>query len=496
MIHSFLKLKDASCMIFTGVILGLLCACAGQEVKPVDIPQSANPQEMITQLENDLALGREKQLNVLAPSWFVRAETSLENAKGLMEGKAAGEQILKEIALARAQLNKAVELGDLARGVIPEAIKNRNLARAAGATALGKDYEAAETRFLELTSDIEKENLDAARRRQPAVAAEFADLELRAIKVQTIGEVRRLIEMAEEKKYPAIAPRSYAEARQKLVEADLFITENRYQKERMQAMANEALFAARRLHGVAEQSLAVQDMDPEQVTLSTEEMLHRISRKLGTPDMRDNAFERQLENIIASIDAMQSELAFMSEKIQAQEISIQRMEKEMAALETTNRKEQAELERLMMEKRMDQKFFEVKKMFDAREAEVYRKENQLIVRLKAMQFPVGKSVVLPANYGLLTKVQQAIRTFGQPDVIIGGHTDSTGSDELNEHLSQQRADAVREYLVASGVLPYEKIVSVGYGSMRPIASNATEAGRAMNRRIDVTITPELQAPSE
>ena len=97
---------------------------------------------------------------------------------------------------------------------------------------------------------------------------------------------------------------------------------------------------------------------------------------------------------------------------------------------------------------------------------------------------------MPENYTLLTKVQQAIRSFGEPDVIIGGHTDSTGSEQLNEHLSQQRAEAVREYMVANEILPFEKIIAVGYGSQRPIASNATESGRALNRRIDITITPE------
>ena len=49
---------------------------------------------------------------------------------------------------------------------------------------------------------------------------------------------------------------------------------------------------------------------------------------------------------------------------------------------------------------------------------------------------------------------------------------------------------MRQYFVANGTLPYEKIIAVGYGSMRPLASNATESGRAMNRRIDVIIAPE------
>ena len=51
--------------------------------------------------------------------------------------------------------------------------------------------------------------------------------------------------------------------------------------------------------------------------------------------------------------------------------------------------------------------------------------------------------------------------------------------------------AVKKYFVANGTLPYDKIIAVGYGSMRPVASNATEKGRAINRRIDVIITPEF-----
>jgi len=113
----------------------------------------------------------------------------------------------------------------------------------------------------------------------------------------------------------------------------------------------------------------------------------------------------------------------------------------------------------------------------------------LVIRLKAVQFPVGKHFIMPSNYALLSKVQRAIRTFGEPNVIIEGHTDSTGSDELNEHLSQQRAEAVRAYFVANGTLTDQRIAAVGYGSKRPLASNATEIGRAINRRIDLIIVP-------
>jgi outer membrane protein OmpA-like peptidoglycan-associated protein len=146
-------------------------------------------------------------------------------------------------------------------------------------------------------------------------------------------------------------------------------------------------------------------------------------------------------------------------------------------------------ERLAAEKEFNQKFSQIQNYFNSNEAEVYKQGSQLVIRLKAIQFPVGKDIIMPNNYELLSIVQKSIRTFGEPDVVIEGHTDSTGSDEVNEHLSQQRAEAVQQYLVANRTLPYDRIVAVGYGSMRPLASNETAEGRAINRRIDVIVKP-------
>jgi outer membrane protein OmpA-like peptidoglycan-associated protein len=89
----------------------------------------------------------------------------------------------------------------------------------------------------------------------------------------------------------------------------------------------------------------------------------------------------------------------------------------------------------------------------------------------------------------MSKVQKAIQTFGQPLVTVEGHTDSIGSTEVNQRLSLERAEAVRAYLVANQTLPASRISASGYGPDRPLASNATPEGRAVNRRIDVLITP-------
>ncbi|MBW1673406.1 MAG: OmpA family protein [Deltaproteobacteria bacterium] len=84
------------------------------------------------------------------------------------------------------------------------------------------------------------------------------------------------------------------------------------------------------------------------------------------------------------------------------------------------------------------------------------------------------------------------RKLSSKDIRTEGHTDSTGSDEQNERLSQGRADAVREYLVANGTIPYGRISAIGYGSQQPLASNKTAGGRAINRRIDVLIMAQFE----
>ena len=469
----------------------LLIACAGHQLEVKPISKSENPQQLINQLDNDIAMARKNQLNVLAPTWFGKADFSLDEAKKSFEKGDQLSKILESIATGRAQLDRAKEIAKISRTTLPNAIKARNLARKAGATNLEKDYANAEESFLGLTRAIEDNNLNFAQRNQAKIVERFRILELRAIKVQTIGEVRRLIKDAEKKRLRKIAPQSFAAAEKKLYQADTFITRNPYQKEKMHQLAAEALFMARRLHVIAGQSEKIESMEPEQIALWTERIMYKASQKLDAPDMRDQPFDKQLENILATVSAQHADRDFMIENSKKQQVDIKKLRQRIANLEGQTQKEQQEKERLLSEKRFNKKLSSVQDFFQPQEAEVYKKQNQVIIRLKAMNFPIGKSVIMPANYALLSKVQHAIRTFGEPDVIIGGHTDSTGSEELNEHLSQQRADAVRQYFVANGTLPYEKIIAVGYGSMRPVASNATEKGRAINRRIDVIITPEI-----
>jgi OOP family OmpA-OmpF porin len=473
----------------------LITACAGTPGSPgadLNMVNDQNPVEMVNRLGGHMADARKNQVNVLSPTWYAKAEGSYLEAKDDLEKGKELSDIRKYVNQAETQLQKAEGMAKISRTTLVELIEARNKARVAGATDLGKDYAAAENRFLNLTRAIENNDLRYAQNNQKTLANVFRQLEIRSIKEKTIGEVRTLIDQAEKSGAKKITPTSFALAQEKLKEADEFITENPYDKDSMKKKADEALFMAKRLHPIMDQSRKIKPMPPEQVALWMEEILHKMTRKLSAPDMRDQDFEVQVENILGSIGTLQSDHDFMMSKVNSQQEQMDLLNQRIGLLDKQTRRGQAEKERLAAEKQFNQRYNEVQTFFDSDEAEVYKQENQLVIRLKAIKFPVGQSVLMPGTYTLLTKVQRAIRTFGEPRVVVEGHTDSTGSDEVNEYLSQQRAEAVMEYLIANKTLPSNRIMAVGYGSVRPLASNKTSEGRAINRRIDVVITPTVK----
>ena len=457
-----------------------LSACAGTTLKMESVAASEKPVEQVSRLDKDIGNARNNQLNVLAPTWFGKAEASLNQAKKGLEDEDELAEVLKNIAYGQAHLQRAKEAGNLVRTELTDVIKSRGLARAAGATNFGEDYAEAEEQFFKLTRAIEKNDLRWARKNKEKVIRTFNELELRAIK-GILDEVRKLIKEGEKSGAKKIAPKTLKIARDKLHDVDAFISQHRYQKEEIHKQSNEALFQARRLLQVIQQSKKIKRMKPEQITLWFEGMLHKTASKLSAPDMRDQAFETQVESILSSVTALVEDNKFMVRKLKTQQADLEHMQTQIASKES-----------LVAEKRFQQLFSEVQTYFSPNEAEVYKQGNRLVIRLKAIRFPVGKDYIMPGNYSMLNKVQRAIRTFGEPEVVIEGHTDSTGSRALNEHLSQRRAEAVREYFVANGTLTRDAISAIGYGSEQPLVSNKTAKGRAINRRIDILITPRLQ----
>lgn len=102
-------------------------------------------------------------------------------------------------------------------------------------------------------------------------------------------------------------------------------------------------------------------------------------------------------------------------------------------------------------------------------------------------FATGSSKLLAKSYKSLKDVAQILKDNPSYKVAIDGHTDNTGKDELNQKLSDKRANAVKDYLKNAGV-DESRMTATGYGESKPIADNKTAAGRAKNRRVEMNLT--------
>jgi outer membrane protein OmpA-like peptidoglycan-associated protein len=122
------------------------------------------------------------------------------------------------------------------------------------------------------------------------------------------------------------------------------------------------------------------------------------------------------------------------------------------------------------------------------EAEVVRDGDKVFVALPSgILFDTGKDTLKQDAKDSLSKAAVTLKS-SETLIIVQGHTDSTGSDAINQPLSERRADRVRDFLVANGV-PAARLSAVGYGSSRPVAANDSEANRALNRRVQLEISP-------
>ncbi|HCB2271069.1 TPA: OmpA family protein [Citrobacter koseri] len=117
-----------------------------------------------------------------------------------------------------------------------------------------------------------------------------------------------------------------------------------------------------------------------------------------------------------------------------------------------------------------------------------------IVRLDSMSlFDSGKSVLKTGSTKMLVNSLVGIKARPGWLIVVAGHTDNTGNAQLNQTLSQNRAEAVRDWMRDTGDVPESCFAVQGYGASRPIATNDTPEGRALNRRVEISLVPQADA---
>jgi outer membrane protein OmpA-like peptidoglycan-associated protein len=139
-----------------------------------------------------------------------------------------------------------------------------------------------------------------------------------------------------------------------------------------------------------------------------------------------------------------------------------------------------------------------KVLLQARTAEADRLRNELnakqtdrgmTITLGDVLFDTGKAQLKSGSERSLQKLSQFLRENPKRSVSVEGFTDSVGGDDYNQQLSERRANAVREALIAQGIEP-ERIIASGYGKAFPVAGNEAAAGRQLNRRVEIIVSED------
>jgi outer membrane protein OmpA-like peptidoglycan-associated protein len=141
---------------------------------------------------------------------------------------------------------------------------------------------------------------------------------------------------------------------------------------------------------------------------------------------------------------------------------------------------------------MDKQELALRKQLEGTGVSVSRDGDHITLNMPGnVTFASNSSDLRPEFFSVLDSVTLVLKEYEKTVVEVAGHTDSQGSGEYNQALSERRAGTVAGYLVNRGVMEM-RVIKIGLGETRPVADNETEAGRAANRRVELTLVPVTQ----
>lgn len=435
---------------------------------------------------NRLNAAAQQRLNVMVPDSYDKANKFYQRAKEKLQKGKTLKAVEDDLADAKEALSSLDSKADQARLTLEPGMAARDDAlQVRGNEVDPKAWSKAESQFRKAASILERGNIKSAQSRLGDAVESFRAIELAAIKSNYLADTAQLVRQAREDRIDRYAPDTVNKAAKLINDASAALSSDRYDTDRPRSLAREAKYEAEHARYLAQKAEAVDDDDlsVEQLLLDGEKPFRAIAGELDIVIDQSKGNQKATSDIITAIQYLKDEIRDLglqlSDKDQ-QIVLLQGEAKERAAL--ANQIQRQEQRRA--------RFASVEQMFEPSEARVFRQGDNVTVRLLGVSFDSGKAVINASAFSLLSKVQRAIGMFQGASLDIEGHTDSFGGDDANLVLSQERAEAVRAYLLANmGTLQPVMVKAYGYGEGKPIANNESQEGRARNRRIDLVIKP-------
>lgn len=459
-------------------------------------PQDVRAQqsEVIAELRSSLfesansALSRANaaKANLLSPTNYATGAEYYRSAEATLARGGNIESIRRDLDRATGAFLESAEQAGLAATTFEAAIRARDDAMSANAENYATDqWQEAEASFRNAAVRLEKGSLERAQREGSQAESEFRAAELTAIKMNYLDETRTLLEKARDERAPRYAPRSYERASSLLEQATQALETNRYDTDEPRSLASAAKHQA--LHAIyiarLEQSIRSGDASLESILLDWEASIAMLADLFDLAVHFDEGQTEAIEHLRAEIQNLQAQNTSLNAKLDDREIQLQTLIQETASMERLSKL-------VARQERQQEKLAKVEALFTENEATVLRQGDSVILRMVGLNFDTGSAELRPEHTVLLGSLERAINEFPESNVVVEGHTDAFGSDTTNLVLSQQRADAVQQYLLDHTPVSPANLTALGYGESRPVANNETPEGRKRNRRIDVVIFPK------
>ena len=435
-----------------------------------------------------------------APKSYASGLKEYRDAESLLQRGRNIDYVRSNAADATRYFRAAAETARVTRIALAQVMKSRQDGANARAPELAPElWQQANRKFVRAIQLLERGDLKNARKRDIEATSLYREAELVAIKGQYLSKTRLLLAANDRAKVGRYAPFTLDKAKRLLAEAERELNENRYDTDLPRSLAMQANYEANHALYLSEVVRKIRDksLSPEQLVLRWEQPMQAIA---GVADVVPNMAEgpdQLTEELVAYFEEQRNEIQRLNQEKSEDEVRIADMETEMNALDQrlggASAERAALVQRLEAQARVREQFKQVEKMFSSREARVFREGDSVFLRLVGLTFDSGASQLKPENFDLLAKVEKAIDVFPRSELIIEGHTDAHGGDDLNQKLSQERAESVQQYMINAMRIPTYRLIAQGYGETRPVASNETVAGRKRNRRIDIRIKPNLDA---
>jgi outer membrane protein OmpA-like peptidoglycan-associated protein len=475
------------------VILGTTLLAAGSGFAEGELRKT-----FFKDADSALAAADSVNANLYAPKSYQSGMKEYRSAEDYLARGRNIEYVRSNAADAVGYFRTARDAAALAQTALAQAIRSRQDAANAQAPKLAADlWDDAQQKFVRAIQHMERGDLKNAKRREDEATSLYREAELVAIKAEYLSETRRLLADADRARVGKYAPITLGKAKRLLADAERELNENRYDTDLPRNLAVQANYEAKHALylSVIVRRVRDKDLTTEQLVLDWEEPMRDIAGVADiVPDMQEGP-NKLVAELMAYFENEANELQSVQQEYAEDQTRLADMEEEMRALDQrlggATAERAALVQRLAAQARAKQQFAQVEKMFSSYEARVFRESDRVILRLVGLDFDSGNAQIKPDNFDLLAKVERAIDVFPRSELTIEGHTDSHGGDDLNQKLSQERAESVQRYMVNAMRIPTYRLIATGYGETQPVSSNETEAGRARNRRIDIVITPNI-----